>query len=146
MCTAGWTSYWAKEVKAPPKETGTNSKRKGPVTRWTQQSYPRSKQIGESVPGAAETQQDSQGMSQWLRITYFLEWAQRQASATRGKSVNFRIREAWVQILPLPLACWYPSIILPPRATFFIHKMEIRPASLCGSEKIRWSWICKVPT
>lgn len=62
LCLAGWTSHWAKEVKTPTKETGTNPERKGPATKRTQQSYPGSKQTGESVPRAAETQQDPEGM------------------------------------------------------------------------------------
>lgn len=61
-CLAGWASHRAKDFKAPTKETGADPKGKGPVTKWTQQSYPRSKQTGESVSGAAETQQDPEGM------------------------------------------------------------------------------------
>lgn len=89
-CLAGWASHWAKEVKVLTKETGTNPKRKRPVTKWTQQSYPCSKQTGESMPGVAETQQDTEGMlSPPLWITHLLACSAARASATHGKSMSF---------------------------------------------------------
>lgn len=100
-CLAGWTSHWAKDFQAPTKETGTNPKRKGPVTKWTQQSYPRSKQTGESVPGAAETQQDTEGMCHTGCMTCF---ACVGTDFYSWKRISFRIRETWLQILLLPLA------------------------------------------
>lgn len=70
-CLAGWASSWAKETKTPTEAAGTDPEREGPASEWTQPSHPRSKQTWESVSGAAEAQQDTEGM--WhVGMTHFL--------------------------------------------------------------------------